>query len=335
MEIVRKKEDLSLPPVIEPYEIIPIINAAWDKSFGRVLKNKNTIAERGWWPYNRNLLLHPKIRVTMTDDEESKEAEQNIIFPTHCNLHYIDLTKKISTFDPSFIRIISPESTNKLKLNFTQGTALRCLDTIVQSNEIMETRNCIWSAQIRGKTLREELEAARGFTSGVVVKAKEHRLRLTVFDYVRESKEKKDEENHVALEKAAAYRTESLRKLKHVLVKNKPPKDWSIKDLTDIVRVVKTKDNGAMPKKRPELWALYLKCRCRSDDLIIYERIFDPTLADTPQDMPNPDVQENVRQPDIPCDDVPAHEKIVDPEQAVLEDNLQLQLVYSRCRTSY
>ena len=148
---MQKKEALILPPVIEPYEIIPIINAAWDKSFGRVLKNKNTIAERGWWPYNRNLLLHPKIRVTMTDDEESKEAEQNIIFPTHCNLHYIDLTKKISTFDPSFIRIISPESTNKLKLNFTQGTALRCLDTIVQSNEIMETRNCIWSAQIRGK----------------------------------------------------------------------------------------------------------------------------------------------------------------------------------------
>mmetsp|Transcript_25328 Transcript_25328/g.29831 ORF Transcript_25328/g.29831 Transcript_25328/m.29831 type:complete len:179 (+) Transcript_25328:1555-2091(+) len=133
------------PPVIEPYEIIPIINAAWDKSFGRVSTNKKAIAERGWWPYNRNLLLHTKIRATMTDDEKSKEFDRNIIFPTHRNLHYVDLTKKTSTFDPSYIRTVTPEATKKLKLNFSKGTALRCLDTIVQSNDIMEARNRIRS----------------------------------------------------------------------------------------------------------------------------------------------------------------------------------------------
>ena len=120
----------------------------------------------------------------MIDDEKSKEAERKIIFPTHCNLHYVNLTKKTSTFDPSFIRNINPDATNKLKLNFTQGNALRCLDAIVQSNDIMEACNRIWSAQIRGSTLREELEAARGCTSCVIVKAKEHRLGLTVFDYM-------------------------------------------------------------------------------------------------------------------------------------------------------
>ena len=285
-EIVRKKEALSLPPVIEPYEIIPIINAAWDKSFGRVSTNKKAIAERGWWPYNRNLLLHTKIRATMTDDEKSKEFERNIIFPTHRNLHYVDLTKKTSTFDPSYIRTVTPEATKKLKLNFSKGTALRCLDTIVQSNDIMEARNRIRSNQMRGKTLQEELEAARGCTAGVIVKAKEHRLGLTVFDYVRESKEKKDEETRVAMEKAAAYRTESRRKLNHVLVKNKAPCDWNIKDLTDLCQVVKTKDDGAMPKKRPELWELYLKCRSRSADLMIYEQLFQTAPAmvvDTPE----------------------------------------------------
>ena len=58
--------------------------------------------------------------------------------------------------------------------------------------------------------------------------------------------------------------------------------------------------------------------------MIIYERIFDPALADTPQDMLNPDVKDNVRQPDIPCDDVTIHEKIKDPEQAGIEDNPQV-----------
>ena len=47
-EIVQKNEALSLPPVIEPYEIIPIINVAWGKSFGDVSTNKKAVVERGW-----------------------------------------------------------------------------------------------------------------------------------------------------------------------------------------------------------------------------------------------------------------------------------------------
>ena len=83
-----------------------------------------------------------------------------------------------------------------------------------------------------------------------------------------------------------------------------------------------------MPKKRPELWALYLKCHRRSEDLIIYERLFDPALAalaDIPeqQDMPNT-IQDNVRQPDNTCDNVPVYEPVEDPEQAVLLDKFQV-----------
>jgi len=60
------------PPVIEPYEIIPIINWAWGVSFGRVATNKNEIVQRDWWPFNRNLLLDDKIRAKMTTEEKSK-----------------------------------------------------------------------------------------------------------------------------------------------------------------------------------------------------------------------------------------------------------------------
>lgn len=124
---------------------------------------------------------------------------------------------------------------------------------------------------MQGKTLQEELEEALGCLTGVILKVKEHRLRLTLFEYVRESKEKKDEETRVIMVKADVYRTESGQKLNHVLVKNKYPSDWNIKDLIDTCQVVKTKNDGAMPKKRPELWAIYLKCRCRSEDLMVYE----------------------------------------------------------------
>ena len=40
MELVSKKEQLSLPLVVKPYKIIPIINSAWGASFGRVGTNK-------------------------------------------------------------------------------------------------------------------------------------------------------------------------------------------------------------------------------------------------------------------------------------------------------
>ena len=116
------------------------------------------------------------------------------------------------------------------------------------------------------------------------MRAKERRLWFTVYDYVWESKEKKDEETRISLEKSSTYCAESQRKMNYVLVKNKPPGDRSIKDLTGIFRVVKNKYNGAIPKKRPKLWKLYLRYRHCSEDLILYNMILEPALDDTPQD---------------------------------------------------
>ena len=125
-EIVRRKEALSLPPTIEPYEIIPIINKAWDDSFARVVTNRKAIADRGWWPYNRNLLLHPKIRATMTVKELEKEPSRSIIIPTHRITNFVDISIEQPTLDAKFLPPVDTK-----KLNLGQGTAMRCLDTIV------------------------------------------------------------------------------------------------------------------------------------------------------------------------------------------------------------
>jgi hypothetical protein len=44
-----------------PTNIIPIINAAWPKSFGNVNFAPKAIADRGWGPLTYNLLKHPDI----------------------------------------------------------------------------------------------------------------------------------------------------------------------------------------------------------------------------------------------------------------------------------
>ena len=143
----------------------------------------------------------------MTAEEKLKEPDHRIILPTHHFEKYVDLTQKEASHDPQFLPKMAPEATKKLNLNFSEGTALRCLDQIVCSNDIMEARNQIRAAQEVGKTLRQELEDARGCTAGVIVRAKEHRLGLTIKDFVLEHKEKQREEAQAAAAKASAYQS--------------------------------------------------------------------------------------------------------------------------------
>ena len=274
MRIVAKKERMSLPPVIEPYEIIPIINSAWPTSFGRVKTNQNAISERGWYPWNRNLLLHNKIRAAMTNEEKEKEPSRKILIPTHRNERYVDLSKNTPTFDKKFYPTVDANTTKNLRLNFSQGTALRCLERIVQSNDTMEARCRIKAAQDKGKTLHEELEDARSCTAGVIVKARHHRLGLTVKDFVKEGRQKKKEEARAAEEKLRAYQSNNRQKLEEVLMKNKPPHTWNIAEFTAVLRVLKTKDDGPMPKKKTELFALFERLKHRSVELLNYGAAF-------------------------------------------------------------
>ena len=91
-KIVDDKKRLMMEPTIEPCEIINIVNETWDESFGCTKTNKKAIAERGWGPFNRNLITYPIIRSTITNEEKLKEesAISNIILPM-CN-NMIQLT---------------------------------------------------------------------------------------------------------------------------------------------------------------------------------------------------------------------------------------------------
>ena len=68
--LIKRKETMMMPLTIEPHEIILIINYAWKKSFAPCTSNKKAIAERGWFPLNRALLLDSGLRATMTEEEQ-------------------------------------------------------------------------------------------------------------------------------------------------------------------------------------------------------------------------------------------------------------------------
>ena len=111
-------------PTIEPYQIIRIVNAAWPKSFSRIESNKKAIVERGWLPYNRELMPHPMIRASIINEEEELESGDytKIIIPQH-NIHkIIDLANDAPIFNPRYITA-PPTNPAATIPNFKSGVA--------------------------------------------------------------------------------------------------------------------------------------------------------------------------------------------------------------------
>ena len=96
------------------------------------IKHKMAISERGWFPYNRNLLTYPVLRATMTDQDHEKERE-SIIIPKAILNPTLDLTDDSS---PSCHPQYLPSNiTPKEPLNFSQGMSAWCLDTMVSEGD--------------------------------------------------------------------------------------------------------------------------------------------------------------------------------------------------------
>ena len=72
-QIIAQKTKLMMPRLtIEVSERMILVNYAWSVSFAKVPSNKKAIAERGWNPLNRNIILDTAVRATMTKLEIEK-----------------------------------------------------------------------------------------------------------------------------------------------------------------------------------------------------------------------------------------------------------------------
>ena len=75
----------------------------------------------------------------MTKHEQKEEATSRLV-PTQTTLALPNVTPPTTpTCDPTYVTF-PPSNTPKYPLNSPQGTAAWCLDTIVQSNDLMEAR---------------------------------------------------------------------------------------------------------------------------------------------------------------------------------------------------
>ena len=169
-----KKEmlDTKLALHIEPAslcatDIMPLVNKAWSSSFARVAMNKKAIAERGWGPLNRNLLLYKEVQHTMTKLE--RETFNGTI---HNNppLLAVDINSDNSTA-VSDLSNVSQKFVNSrhhqkvISLNYSSGNSAMVLDTIVAENDLREARERNRIKKQEGEDMMSKLNDVKSVTA--------------------------------------------------------------------------------------------------------------------------------------------------------------------------
>ena len=259
---------MSLPGKLVATDLIPLINRAWERSFARKEKNQVAIADRGWNPYNRILLLDPSIRATMTEQELQSEARNNLM-PPYCTSIDINVTPTTKQTDGSTTAstFSSQQSTINTdiskRLNYRSSTSAFCVDALVQNEDLMRSRERIKEEKGKGKDVREQLKSVKKLTAGKLFKIGTTRLGKTLLDIHHENIINESIRERERLIKEKNKYDESVMKPKQILDKNVPFDNLKVKEMHLVLAPLKRKGDK-WPTKRHDLIALYPQVKDRA-----------------------------------------------------------------------
>ena len=249
-------------------DIVPILNICWPPAFADVENNLKAISKKGWYPYNRMLLLHPIIRATMTEEMIEKEKILDI-FPVNRvpSLHMIQYEDsgngKIS------IRCRTSEEVNTIPLNFSGGVTSKFVSSTIMSDlDRQRARERNQKKRDEGKTLKERLSSiTKHMTSGLMtLKGRNYHLNKTVLEHAKDQKVVRDKKK---LEGRQAKDLEYLQLCykADIAKKNNPSNDvkewYSIKDIAAYLRPLLHKNDKSLPTSREGIETSYIQYSCR------------------------------------------------------------------------
>jgi hypothetical protein len=243
-------------------DIIPLIVYAWNRSFARVKTNKKAILERGWFPYNRVLLIDPEIRDSMTREEERQEMREGL-YPYHrealkekeLKKDWPSLDDNLLTQSNSFSSIPSP--------NMQSGTAQIVLCRIARRNDLNAARKAAKDNKVKGTTLKTRLEQSKKISSTVITSNGTHRLGKTVREVVFENRLKHQKilaqikQNHINTYLQWVKDAEIMMNATKDKIDKKGKKGYTVKEMTVLLKPKKRKEDGRMPTKCDDLLAVF------------------------------------------------------------------------------
>ena len=245
-------------------DIIPMVNQTFHLSFGNRLTNKKAIAERGWNPFNRNLLLDPTVRATILKEQIDLEIESGL-FPTKqssSEQQNITSTNQINSNHES------PPSEVK-GLNFSEGIAHYVATAIMTETDRQAARATAFKRKEQGSTLRDRvLNISQKMTAGKLVsQCRTHHLGVHVLQQaeIRETERKstlsdKFKRDEILYIKSCIKADIAVEFNTH---QSEDVSKWNRDHIKDLIRPLKIVGDKAMPTNKPELYQRYLETRHR------------------------------------------------------------------------
>ena len=279
-------------PTLQPTDIIPLINKAWKQSFARVDKNRNAIADRGWNPLNRNLLLDSSIRATMTEEERSKESKYTS-FRIPSALQNNNQPHIPSCESSNSIVSVTDTLSAQTSLNFSSGTSLFCLTSIVNKQQLMKARERIKKDQEEGSEAISTLKQSKKLTAGICYKNDVVRLGKSVFEVCKEKIDNRNNELREKIQKEERAYVELKKKADELIASTPKIETLSNEDLNVILRSLKRKDDKKLSTKKQEMIQLYHEWKDRKERQFNYSGGIDMNVTGTVNQVNDVDVNDN------------------------------------------
>ena len=292
-EILKQRLDMMMDiPSILPTDIIPIINYAWERSFGQVESSKRAISDRGWCPLNYNLLTNKQILPTMTMSEsielqsmiKTKSSIATICSHTQqsSSTPGISLIKSTSlseltddqemNYNPYYMqRIPQTVVTISSKLNFTTGRAAHVARTLLHESDIFEARQKDKTNVQKGKETKSKLEKAKKLTAMLNFKSFGCKIGEDSLKARLKMAEKKSQEEARVLQKRNDIKMKRKFEFDKLMIKiqseNIPFEKLSSSQLKTLLMHKKCDDDkiSIAKLKRSDLLALWLEWQSRPE----------------------------------------------------------------------
>jgi hypothetical protein len=133
-----------------------LVNLCWDDSFANVRTNKKAIVERGWAPFNRNLLLNTEIRATMIESDVLDEKEKKLIPKI-----FFERTNNNENNDNP----VGVEEQTPIQLNYNSSIGMHVVTTLLGEEAKLKGRQKLKEMQDSGVSMNLKYKNCKMITS--------------------------------------------------------------------------------------------------------------------------------------------------------------------------
>ena len=258
-ELVDSKLAMHMDPAtLCATDIVPLVNIAWEKSFARTNLNKKAIAERGWTPLNRNLLLYKEIQSTMTKAEKlnfsDKLYESPPMISVDAGSDNLTSISALSNVSDNF-NLHGPKV---LSLNYANGNSAMVLESIVAEQDLREARERNRLKKLEGEQLKSKFHEIKSVTAMLHFNELGCKIGMDALQKKREIVKIAEAKNEELRKREEAIYNEKKRRYDDVMSKNIEDDKLTITQLKSLLAFKKRKTDSPFhsfnKKKLLHLW---------------------------------------------------------------------------------